>query len=117
MNEEFDFNFSLKGTSYTTRKEAPLDDDPIALRTALWLITDEKYKVGALPLPEEEGRGVYVVDDPKQPPSFSREQPSTYLGQPACLPLRPCAVDGAGRAKLSARVQRAPGSSSTPTCG
>ncbi|HZW89024.1 MAG TPA: TldD/PmbA family protein, partial [Myxococcaceae bacterium] len=37
VNEEFDFNFSLKGTSYTTRKEAPLDDDLTALRTALWL--------------------------------------------------------------------------------
>src|SRR5215813_1086625 len=70
VNEEFDFNFTLKGTSYTTRKEAPLDDDLTALRTALWLITDEKYKGG-------------LFNDPKKPPSFSREQPSTFIGESA----------------------------------
>ena len=80
ISEEFDFNFSLKGTSYTTRKEAPLDDDLPALRTALWLITDEKYKTGLFNLLKKKGEAVYVVDDPKKPPSFSREQPSTYIG-------------------------------------
>src|SRR5262249_9904003 len=44
MDEEKDFNFSTKGTSYFTRKNGPIDDDPQALRTALWLITDERYK-------------------------------------------------------------------------
>jgi len=82
INEEFDFNFSLKGTSYTTRKEAPLDDDLTALRTSLWLITDEKYKTGLFNLLKKKGEAVYVVDDPKKPPSFSREQPSTYVGPP-----------------------------------
>ncbi|HEY1334853.1 MAG TPA: TldD/PmbA family protein [Myxococcaceae bacterium] len=80
VNEEFDFNFSLKGTSYTTRKEAPLDDDLTALRTALWLITDEKYKTGLFNLLKKKGEAVYVVDDPKKPPSFSREQPSAFIG-------------------------------------
>ena len=83
VNEEFDFNFSLKGTSYTTRKEAPLDDDLTALRTALWLITDEKYKTGLFNLLKKKGEAVYVVDDPKKPPSFSREQPSTFIGNVA----------------------------------
>jgi TldD protein len=82
VNEEFDFNFSLKGTSYTTRKEAPLDDDLTALRTALWLITDEKYKGGLFNLLKKKGEAVYVVDDPKKPPSFSREQPNSYIGPP-----------------------------------
>jgi hypothetical protein len=81
VNEEFDFNFSLKGTSYTTRKEAPLDDDLTALRTALWLITDEKYKGGLFNFLKKKGEAVYVVDDPKKPPSFSREQPSTFIGE------------------------------------
>jgi len=83
INEEFDFNFSLKGTSYTTRKEAPLDDDLTALRTALWLISDEKYKGGLFNLLKKKGEAVYVVDDPKKPPSFSREQPSAFTGPPA----------------------------------
>jgi len=83
INEEFDFNFSLKGTSYTTRKEAPLDDDLTALRTALWLITDEKYKGSLFNLLKKKGEAVYVVDDPKKPPSFSREQPSSFIGSAA----------------------------------
>ena len=82
LNEEFDFNFSLKGTSYTSRKEAPLDDDLTALRQSLWLITDEKYKTGLFNLLKKKGEAVYVVDDPKKPPSFSREQPSTFIAQP-----------------------------------
>ena len=88
VNEEFDFNFSLKGTSYTTRKEAPLDDDLTALRTALWLITDEKYKTGLFNLLKKKGEAVYVVDDPKKPPSFSREKPSMYIG-----PVAPYSFD------------------------
>jgi TldD protein len=82
LNEEFDFNFSLKGTSYTSRKEAPLDDDLTALRQSLWLITDEKYKTGLFNLLKKKGEAVYVVDDPKKPPSFSREQPSSFIAQP-----------------------------------
>lgn len=83
INEELDFNFSLKGTSYTTRKEAPLDDDLVALRTALWLITDEKYKGGLFNLLKKKGEAVYVVEDPKRAPSFSREKPSVHIGNAA----------------------------------
>lgn len=46
-DEEMDFSFSPKGQSYVSPKNGPIDDDPLALRTALWLVTDEKYK-GAL---------------------------------------------------------------------
>ncbi len=106
VNEEFDFNFSLKGTSYTTRKEAPLDDDLTALRTALWLITDEKYKGGLFNLLKKKGEAVYVVDDPKKPPSFSREQPSAFIG-----PAVPYTFDRARWAalvrKISARFNEA----------
>ena len=102
VNEEFDFNFSLKGTSYTTRKEAPLDDDLTALRTALWLITDEKYKTGLFNLLKKKGEAVYVVDDPKKPPSFSREQPQHVHRAGGELHLRPGAVDGAGAEAVGA---------------
>ncbi len=98
INEEFDFNFSLKGTSYTTRKEAPLDDDLTALRTSLWLITDEKYKGGLFNLLKKKGEAVYVVDDPKKPPSFSREQPSAFLG--------PAATYSFDRARWTALVRK-----------
>jgi TldD protein len=98
INEEFDFNFSLKGTSYTTRKEGPLDDDPTALRTALWLITDEKYKSGLFNFLKKKGEAVYVVEDPKKPPAFSREKPSQFVQAPLQNPF--------DRARWTALVRR-----------
>ncbi len=82
VSEDMDFNFSLKGTSYTARKEAPLDDDPAALRAALWIITDERYKAALFNYLKKKGENVYVVEDPKRPAAFSHERPSVYI-QPA----------------------------------
>jgi len=87
ISEEMDFNFSLKGTSYTARKEAPLDDDPAALRAALWIITDERYKASLFNFLKKKGENVYVVDDPKRPGAFSRERPSVYLQPPREFPF------------------------------
>nr|WP_275899148.1 TldD/PmbA family protein [Pyxidicoccus caerfyrddinensis] len=80
--EGFEFSFSTKGTSYIARKEGPLDDSPLALRTALWLITDEKYKSALFQYLKKKGEDVYSVEDPKRPPSFTKEKPSTLV-QPA----------------------------------
>src|SRR5207253_3106989 len=81
IGDDLDFNFSMKGNSYTTHKNGPIDDDPLALRTALWLITDEKYKGGLYNYLKKKGEDVYVVEDPKKPPSFSREKPEVHLAQ------------------------------------
>lgn len=80
--EDMDFNFSMKGNSYISRKIGPIDDNPIALRTALWLITDEKYKAALFNYLKRKGERVYSVDNPKKPPSFSREEASAYLQPP-----------------------------------
>ncbi|MFL5319095.1 MAG: TldD/PmbA family protein, partial [Myxococcaceae bacterium] len=79
IEEDMDFNFSMKGTSYVVRKQAPIDDDPAALRNALWLITDEKYKSALFNLLKKKGENVYTVKDPKRPPSFSKEKPNTFV--------------------------------------
>lgn len=84
--EEFSFGFSSgPGTSYTARKEAPLDDSPLALRTALWLLTDEKYKEALVQLLKKKGERVYAVDEPQRPHSFSREEPVRYVQPPVQL--------------------------------
>ena len=85
ISEDMDFNFSLKGTSYTARKEAPLDDDPAALRASLWIITDERYKAGLFNYLKKKGENVYVVEDPKRPPAFSVERPSVFVQPPTEL--------------------------------
>ncbi|HZA13735.1 MAG TPA: TldD/PmbA family protein [Myxococcaceae bacterium] len=82
MDQELEFNFSSKGTSYVTKKIAPLDDDPLALRNALWLITDEKYKAALFDYLKKRGENVYAVEDPKKPHSFSRTEPDAYVQKP-----------------------------------
>ena len=82
LDESMDFNFSLKGTSYIVPKVGPIDDDPVALRTALWLVTDERYKAALFNYLKKKGEGVYTVEDPKRPGSFSREKAESYV-QPA----------------------------------
>jgi TldD protein len=79
VGDDLDFTFSLKGASYLTKKSAPLDDSPTALRTALWLVTDEKYKAALFNYLKKKGEDVYVVEDPKRPPSFSKESPEVQV--------------------------------------
>lgn len=85
--EELDFAFTTKGTSYFARPEGPIDDSPMALRTALWLLTDERYKSALFQFLKKKGEDVYTVDDPKRPPSFSREKPNTYVQAPVAFPF------------------------------
>ena len=87
IGDELDLSFSMKGTSYLTKKSAPLDDSPRALRTALWLVTDEKYKQALFNYLKKKGDEVYAVDDPGRPPSFSKESPEVQLTARAPLPF------------------------------
>lgn len=87
VNEGLEFSFSTKGTSYMARKEGPLDDSPLALRTALWLITDEQYKSALFQFLKKKGEDVYSVEDPKRPPSFSKEKPAQYVQPPLAAPF------------------------------
>jgi predicted Zn-dependent protease len=87
IGEDMDFNFSMKGNSYITRKAGPIEDDPVALRTALWLITDEKYKGALFNYLKKKGESVYTVEDPKKPPSFSREKANGYVQSPVPFPF------------------------------
>lgn len=87
ISEELDFNLSTKGTSYLARRDGPLDDSPQALRTALWLVTDEKYKSALFNFLKKKGEDVYGVDDPKRPASFSREKPNVFVQPPVAFPF------------------------------
>jgi len=85
--EEMDFLISTKGTSYYARPDGPIDDSPVALRTALWLLTDERYKSALAQFLKKKGEDVYTVEDPKRPPSFSQEKPNTYVQEPIAFPF------------------------------
>src|SRR5947199_3373802 len=80
------FDFDASDSGYSAGREAPLDDDPIALRNALWLLTDEAYKKSLSAYLKKKGKEVYRPDDPDRPPSFSREQAAVEIMPPAPHP-------------------------------
>jgi predicted Zn-dependent protease len=74
--------------TWSAPREAPLDDDPAALRQALWLVADERYKEALASYFRKRSRDVYRPDDPGRAPSFSRETPVRHVG-----PSRPLTRD------------------------
>ena len=98
INEELDFNFSLKGTSYTTRKEAPLDDDLTALRTRA--VAHHRREVQGRPLQPPERRrrarrSTWCAGSEEA--ALVQPRAAEHLRRPGDgLHLRPGALDGAG---------------------
>jgi predicted Zn-dependent protease len=66
-------------------REAPVDDDPLALRSALWLVTDEKYKEALSSWFKKKSRAVYRADEADRAPSLSREPAQRHVDPPAAF--------------------------------
>ncbi len=77
---------------------AALDDDPIAVRSALWAATDQAYK-SALAAYAQKQAELKQVQTPPQADDFSHESPVVSLARPLRLKLDEAAwVDRAARA-------------------
>lgn len=63
-----------------------LDDDPIAIRTALWAATDQAYKA-ALAAYAQKQAALKQVQTPPQSDDFSKEKPIISLSEPVQLQL------------------------------
>jgi TldD protein len=63
---------------------AALDDDPIALRSALWTATDQAYK-SALASYAQKQAALKQVETPPQADDFSKETPVISLAEPLKL--------------------------------
>jgi TldD protein len=63
---------------------APLDDDPIALRSALWIAADQAYK-SALAAYAHKQAELKQVETLPQADDFSREKPIVHLEEPLKL--------------------------------
>jgi predicted Zn-dependent protease len=83
--DEMAMFLGTEGQTWFASREAPLDDDPAALRNALWLLTDERYKEALSAWFKKKGRGVYRADDPERAPSFTREVAQQHRDPPAPL--------------------------------
>jgi predicted Zn-dependent protease len=78
------------GPSWVAPRDAPLEGDTAALRNALWLATDERYKEALASFFKKKSREVYRTDDRDRAPSLSREAPSRHVE-----PARPFPFDRA----------------------
>src|SRR5438067_1501494 len=96
------FDFDSADSGYNAGREARLDDDPGALRNAVWLLTDDLYKKSLSAYLKKKGKEVYRPDDPERPSSFSRETPRVEV-----LPPQPHPFDREGwKAELRAQTER-----------
>jgi TldD protein len=75
------------GPTYQPDDDGPLEPDPGALRNALWLITDSKYKAALSSWLKKRGKAVYAPDDDDKAPSFTREQPVKTVEPPVPFPF------------------------------
>jgi len=64
----------------------PLDDDPIAIRSALWAATDQAYK-SALSAYAQKQAALKQVQTPPQADDFSQQKPVIALAEPVHLQL------------------------------
>ena len=74
------FGSATKAT-YVSEKSAPIENDVKALRAALWLSTDEKYKEALSDYLKKRGDRVYEPEE-KRAPSFTREPPVHHVDPP-----------------------------------
>lgn len=66
-------DFDFPDGSYAPSTAMPLDDDPAALRHAIWLVIDGRYKDALSRYLKKRGRAVFRPDEDDRAPSFSRE--------------------------------------------
>jgi len=80
----FEFNFDPDADygSLFNYVRAPVDDDPVALRDALWLLTDYKYKEALGGYLRKKGKGIYSVAKKNPLADFTKEEPAKYVAKP-----------------------------------
>ncbi len=92
---------------WSAPREAPLDGDLAALRNALWLLTDERYKRALASFLEVRSRAVTRPADPDRAASLSREPPVRHVDAPVPFPFDRARWAGAVRA-ITARFRGEP---------
>jgi len=70
------------GPTWYAPKDAPIDGDATALRNALWLATDEKYKEALSSYFKKKSKAVYREEEKDRPASFTREAPVKHVDEP-----------------------------------
>lgn len=80
-------SFAALGRRSGRAASAPLEDDPDALRAALWLATDERYKEAVERLVKIKSERAIEAADEDNSDDFSVDKPGTFVAAPAQLEL------------------------------
>lgn len=73
------------GPTYLAPMDAPLDVHPDALRTALWLLTDQQYKAALSSWLKGKAQQVYSPKEKEKVDSFSRVEPVRFVQDPVAF--------------------------------
>jgi predicted Zn-dependent protease len=76
------FGFSSR---YSPPMPVSLTDDPVAIKSAIWLETDIKYKDAVERMVRIKADKSVLVEEEDQSGDFSKEKPRTFTGQPAAI--------------------------------
>ncbi len=99
--DELSMFLPQEGQTWFAPRDAPVEDEPQALRNALWILTDEKYKEALSAYFKKRSKGVYRAEEPDRAASFTREPPQRHVDAP-----RPYSFD---RARWRSEVRRITG--------
>jgi TldD protein len=83
-----DYKTDSSGRGDSVAELEVLDNDPIALRSALWMATDEAYKI-ALAAYAQKQAALKQVQTPPQADDLSHEKPVVVLEEPTALKMEP----------------------------
>lgn len=81
------FSFGGEGPSYFPQLDAPIDGSAAALRNALWLATDGKYKAALASWLKKKSKGVYQVEENDRASSFTKESAVRFTQPRVALPF------------------------------
>ncbi|MBS2023294.1 MAG: TldD/PmbA family protein [Deltaproteobacteria bacterium] len=101
------YDFDAADSAYAAPRDAAIDDDPRALKNAIWLQADEQYKRALSAYLKKKGKEIYRPDDPERPASFSREPPQVSIATPIVAPFDHEAWKAELRAQSERIVQQA----------
>ncbi|MCX8013675.1 MAG: alpha-amylase family glycosyl hydrolase, partial [Rectinema sp.] len=82
--EEYDFSDT---PTYFPDTLGPMDDDPVALRNSLWLMTDAAYKSALKNYLKRKSKKITEVQDGKVKVSFSKEKANRDIQPPKNLSI------------------------------
>ncbi|TNF26444.1 MAG: TldD/PmbA family protein [Deltaproteobacteria bacterium] len=83
-SEDVELDWVEEGV-YEPSSVMPIDDSVPAIRHALWLITDLRYRQALSSYLKVKGQRVYKVDDAQKRPSFSPAPPAVRVDAPIAL--------------------------------